>query len=492
MNPNSTDLRARLAAVDARILQQRQVLSELEAERRAVCSELQSITYPVLTLPPEITAQILVHCLPDDCVHPSIQRAPLIFLRVCRTWTNIASSTPDLWTTLHVDVDEHRHAIPTADTLEAILNTWFERAGACPLTLVVRGHMMTVFLYQERTVVHDILRRYAHQLHRLDLLLAEDDFTTLDGVTWSFPLLRALTVGIPFTTHAPDGGKPIIGDNTFTSAPCLDRLTLKRHVAAPFLGVSFMHLTVFEAGVLKLDDCLEVLRLAPLLLRCTFGVDETSADYPGAAVLHTRLQYFYLTGLPDREGEEDESSSGTILQHITFPSLHTLRLAEVTDLNVDQFESFISRSSAPLRTFSLAEYFPGSFTLYHLACMRSVTEVELDAAEGSVDEFLESLAREDFLPRLQNLTFTDRAYPPSLYKRMIHSVCSRWKAPSEGVALLQSLKILWRPLSDVGAYWDDATVGALRQLEGTGTVIHLGPPDRNLLSSYSMFWGSRD
>ncbi|KAJ7673814.1 hypothetical protein DFH06DRAFT_954437, partial [Mycena polygramma] len=56
---------------------------------------LAEIVYPVLTLPPEITAQIFVQAVkPLD--KASSTSAPLLLLRICRQWRTIALSTPRL------------------------------------------------------------------------------------------------------------------------------------------------------------------------------------------------------------------------------------------------------------------------------------------------------------------------------------------------------------------------------------------------------------
>ncbi|KAJ6457004.1 hypothetical protein C8R47DRAFT_916465, partial [Mycena vitilis] len=54
--------------------------------------------YPVLTLPPEIIAQIFVACLPDHGrVRPSRDTAPILLAQICRQWRNIAISSSELW-----------------------------------------------------------------------------------------------------------------------------------------------------------------------------------------------------------------------------------------------------------------------------------------------------------------------------------------------------------------------------------------------------------
>ncbi|KAJ7751656.1 hypothetical protein B0H16DRAFT_1260536, partial [Mycena metata] len=69
----------------------------LTEEKTSIQRSLDSILYPILTLPTEITAEILLHCLPDKPVAPSGNVAPMLLGRICRKWRDIACGTPRLW-----------------------------------------------------------------------------------------------------------------------------------------------------------------------------------------------------------------------------------------------------------------------------------------------------------------------------------------------------------------------------------------------------------
>ncbi|KAJ6608263.1 hypothetical protein B0H10DRAFT_1711402, partial [Mycena sp. CBHHK59/15] len=53
--------------------------------------------HPVLSLPPEITSEIFIHCLPSGFLKPSTRKAPLLFTQICHRWRLIALETPELW-----------------------------------------------------------------------------------------------------------------------------------------------------------------------------------------------------------------------------------------------------------------------------------------------------------------------------------------------------------------------------------------------------------
>ncbi|KAJ7762562.1 hypothetical protein B0H16DRAFT_1311801, partial [Mycena metata] len=108
MKPKNVTLRRRLASVDSqleaeslpsrhspRLKEERQ--RRLTEEKITIQSSLDSIVYPILTLPVEITAEIFFHCLPRHPSFPSARIAPMLLGRICRQWRNIACSTPRLW-----------------------------------------------------------------------------------------------------------------------------------------------------------------------------------------------------------------------------------------------------------------------------------------------------------------------------------------------------------------------------------------------------------
>ncbi|KAF8214055.1 hypothetical protein K438DRAFT_1563557, partial [Mycena galopus ATCC 62051] len=62
-------------------------------------TERESIVYPVLSLPPEITSEIFIRCLPSDRKLGAVKvdEAPLLIMHICRAWRQIAISLPALW-----------------------------------------------------------------------------------------------------------------------------------------------------------------------------------------------------------------------------------------------------------------------------------------------------------------------------------------------------------------------------------------------------------
>ncbi|KAJ7639317.1 hypothetical protein FB45DRAFT_726781, partial [Roridomyces roridus] len=122
-----------------------------------------AITYPVLTLPSEITSEIFVHCLPDvlsgeDAVNTT--EAPLLLLQICSQWRQIARCTPKLWTRLDIDLpsrDEHAHAIA---------KTWLDCSRQHPLSVTLKGPIMDIANFKS---FFAIFRQHAPEIRSLTL-----------------------------------------------------------------------------------------------------------------------------------------------------------------------------------------------------------------------------------------------------------------------------------------------------------------------------------
>ncbi|KAJ7801489.1 hypothetical protein B0H13DRAFT_1556692, partial [Mycena leptocephala] len=111
----ASDLRSRLIEIETQTERLR-----IEKERISEC--LASLIYPILTLPPEITSEIFLHCA------RATTRGPLGVAGVCKAWRSIALATPALWKEFWCTGMQNRN-------LHHLLQCWLPRAGGLPLTL---------------------------------------------------------------------------------------------------------------------------------------------------------------------------------------------------------------------------------------------------------------------------------------------------------------------------------------------------------------------
>ncbi|KAJ7218314.1 hypothetical protein C8J57DRAFT_1732254 [Mycena rebaudengoi] len=94
--------------------------------------QLNSVLDPIgARLPVEISSEIFILCLPDSGDrHPNSTTAPLLLLRICSVWANIARSTPVLWDTLRVE-------FPRAKGFEHLFDSYLARAQRRGLALTL-------------------------------------------------------------------------------------------------------------------------------------------------------------------------------------------------------------------------------------------------------------------------------------------------------------------------------------------------------------------
>ncbi|KAJ7236201.1 hypothetical protein C8J57DRAFT_1571064, partial [Mycena rebaudengoi] len=131
--------RAALAKVSARILLHQKHIDALKKEEAELKAGLALVTYPVLTLPVEITSSIFLHCLPSHGrVIPSPSSAPLLLAQICHHWREVALSTGELWSSLYPSTSfDLAYTMPPArdHALRTLIQTWFSRTKKAPLSL---------------------------------------------------------------------------------------------------------------------------------------------------------------------------------------------------------------------------------------------------------------------------------------------------------------------------------------------------------------------
>ncbi|KAJ6561473.1 hypothetical protein DFH09DRAFT_494372 [Mycena vulgaris] len=183
------------------------------------------------------------------------------------------------------------------------------------------------------------------EVHRLEQEAEESNYflAPLDFTPGAFPLLRRLVFG------PAERGTPLCDFwlAFFNDAPQLRELTLLREVETASTPLPWHQLTKFTGYNFPLDECLEVLRLAPDLEECTFIVEICAPSTPPQAVTHPHLKTLCL--LPDSDGE----GWADILTFLTLPAVETFHLERIPKVEASILQTLLSRSSAPLRKLTV-------------------------------------------------------------------------------------------------------------------------------------------
>ncbi|KAJ7368814.1 hypothetical protein DFH08DRAFT_832336 [Mycena albidolilacea] len=447
----SAHLRKRFAELDTEIVEQERVLDQLRQTRSDVERELHATaTYPILTLPTEITAEIFGHCLLifGACFIPRTYKrsAPIIFSAVCRAWRDITLATPILWSELHIRFDEIAIDVVTkAGLIEDSIDRWLSRAGSRPLSLD--------FMSQERnrfalSRLRDIIHRWSHRVEDLCVDIAWQNIQTLGLESAAFPLLQGATLGcryIPALTF-------------FDNSPRFCDLRL-RMSSAGFIPSTFtQQLTKFEGPMWDL----ELLTLAPNLteITCSFVPDPDDAP---TAITHHNVRSLAIVA--------DGADWADILPYLILPALHHLDVSAMD--NYDTLESFLARSSPSL----VSLFVEGAASCFdHWSQCIALVDGTLENLEvwGISNETIPSIFTILHpLPNIQSLRFKDLEDPLNLYLLLPFLYERSHKLRSFTIDWGYS-RFIESSLVRAGPPISDTIGGHLSRLARLGMVIDLG------------------
>ncbi|KAJ7464803.1 hypothetical protein B0H11DRAFT_2051473, partial [Mycena galericulata] len=181
------DLEAQIEKISADIAGQKKTLADLEKSKSLVQRQLNAIRDPVARLPLEISSEIFLQCLPPSS-EPWAYHAPMLFLNICNTWTDIALSVPALWATIRI-------VLPRAEGFTELLATWVQRARSYPLSVSLFNN------FDDSEGSAPLIWQYGQQLKHLELCCGkrdnDDEIIDIDILGYSspgpLPLLETLT-----------------------------------------------------------------------------------------------------------------------------------------------------------------------------------------------------------------------------------------------------------------------------------------------------------
>ncbi|KAJ6472756.1 hypothetical protein C8R47DRAFT_919098, partial [Mycena vitilis] len=83
-------------------------------------------------LPFELSSEIFLHSLPAFAV-PGTQSVPILLLKICRAWTEVALSTPALWASIELHAPEFDYT----QAFKGGVHDWLQRACNRPLAIAL-------------------------------------------------------------------------------------------------------------------------------------------------------------------------------------------------------------------------------------------------------------------------------------------------------------------------------------------------------------------
>ncbi|KAJ7837432.1 hypothetical protein B0H13DRAFT_2368138 [Mycena leptocephala] len=238
-----------------------------EPESVGVHSMSNPVACPILTFPPEITVKIFLRCLPEKPPEPNPAEPPMLLSAICRQWRDIALSTPLLWSSLKIKwyFPEHRNvyrlvecylrntASPSANTLRIRYGTDYRQSVA------------------KRVILNSISRWPGPNV---DLSINAGTSEGWFKTKLKLPVLETLKFEVT------DSHFVKVGLAAFSQASALRSVSLYGHVPPATFIFPWAQLTTFFAECYNIDQCLEVLRQAPSLVKCTFTKISSPSNLP--------------------------------------------------------------------------------------------------------------------------------------------------------------------------------------------------------------------
>ncbi|KAF9533765.1 hypothetical protein CPB83DRAFT_844489 [Crepidotus variabilis] len=371
------------AAIDAEIARLHSALDELNFksnELRETINLHQGLISP-LRRNLDILQEIFLHCLPTE--HDSVisaREAPVVLSHVCRSWRQMALSTPRLWSSIYISVPnvflsqnpsemDHLSYEWTQErwvTILEAIDIWLSRSGTCPLSVTVFDPSEVAY-YQDNRWISPILEKVMANSTRLQRLVvhgAEDLLSVLGDLNPSnLPLLEDLVVEISVPPWQTDA-ETIWERFGILSAPNIRRLCLRRFRRDPSMipivwaGLTHLSLESSHQYNANLDNSLEILRQCPRLFSLQIRIEMRKINIPQPPHPVFLPHLLLLSVIIN-----DEDDIPLFFETLHAPSLRELIFLGSTLLvGINSLLKFLSQIQA-LRRFT---FHPGCFDLQPL------------------------------------------------------------------------------------------------------------------------------
>ncbi|KAJ7081638.1 hypothetical protein B0H15DRAFT_952990 [Mycena belliarum] len=415
-------------------------LQRLEARRKDLLIDLNSIASFMLNLPAELICEIFLHCLPPLCTPPSPRDAPLLLAQVCRHWRSMALSLPALWT--HICVPVALKAVGSrVEMPSAVLDLWLERAGPCLLSVSVV--LETQAPPPETTQVwwpsNEAFRTLCHNCHRwreLEIVRRLEDFPLFlpKETHWNLPELAKLTLLLAYGGRHPSGYPPGVLSNLMNT-PALREVHLMGFTPIS-LQLPWAQLTTAHVENLLPIEFLETLAHTTHLVDGTFSLWPTQMFHIPAtapAVRLLRLKSLRIIGELCTE----------IMTYLACPALARFALSFGPGNDLAPLTAFLARSPSIVDLdLDARAAVPLGGLLGVLDALPTTEALALGVHTGLLNTMLPHVLRSTptLLPRLRRLVVRERVdrynEPPVDAADVVDMLRTRWAAGLKSFCLV--------------------------------------------------------
>ncbi|KAJ7583315.1 hypothetical protein C8J56DRAFT_1055079 [Mycena floridula] len=292
---------SRLTAVIDKLVLEREALQRNVASYKAILA-------PIRLLNDDILRDIFVHCLPvNRAAATVITDAPLLLGRICRSWRELALSTPALWASIHVEFS-YFLGLRRVQRLCQEAQSWLVRSGTCPLTIQVLHQVHTDDLRDLTIDFIKFLTTISTRWRSIEIIAPSESLFSLRSLSETdVPRLEK------FRHSAINGPDHLAGENLSQSLDILGGERLRDlglssppyDIAASSSKINFGQLTRLDLHA-ELVVYADILRRCPNLVTCCMsisnprdpGIDSASGSEPLTLLHLSSLTINYYPSQP--------------------------------------------------------------------------------------------------------------------------------------------------------------------------------------------------
>ncbi|KAI3602748.1 hypothetical protein WG66_008108 [Moniliophthora roreri] len=426
-------------------------IARLQARRDKLKSFIDNhcaLLSPIRRVPSDILREIFVQCLPEGHLPThTIHQAPLLLTSICRSWREVAITTPRLWNRIHILL-RYPRSPPVTDFFRSLmkasaegLDSWLERSGTMPLTLSLcadtpfdslwdRAAWIMTEMDEIEALYVDFARHllpYASRWKSLSITVSARVMDFLKALPEDFGL-TSLEEFKPERRGSKVNWEAL--DVVFRRSPSLRSVKLYKAYLDK-LPIRWGKLTevVLSAPSLLPEDAMRVLSLSSSSIRsCTLSIRLPLAHGITASAVELPIVLRFLHTLKIKMEFNGRSPTALALQHlfdaITAPMLKTLSIISTKSLHPgpcverNSFLSFLERSECTLSSFALDVPVKVADLIAVLRLAPELVELKLRSvgmeANASLSEFFDALTPtstnpDPLCPRLESLTYVESA-----------------------------------------------------------------------------------
>ena len=392
----------------------------------------------VLSLPPEILAEIFLRTQLEQATHRRTRETPLLFGQVCLAWRAIAWFTPSLWSNVDFCLSEERYSVRTE-----LLDEWLQRSKAVPLTICIWSKEQEYGYWQSTmpTEMFRILVSHSWHWKNVKLYVPHQWDGHLQPVRDNLPMLDTLHI-----TH-PTVAEHHRSFDMFENAPSLHEVHLI-YVYVAEITLPWHQITTFRGDRLYVDECLKVLWYCPQMKKCHFSpiigdYDLERTHLWPEALTHESLERLDVT-------MTNAAIIDPFLDLCTLPALRHLRIGcnSRTEGATVSITPVIQRSACILEKLSMEQAFQSEEEA--ISCLQDIPslvtlQMNIQSPKKISVKFLSALSStgKPLLPNLRSLRLEGSV--SFNVEELTEMLVCRWTHPeilSCPVSRLESLRVI--------------------------------------------------